>query len=72
MTHISPGLVGGTEFSNVRFSGDDNKAKAVYDNINALSPEDVADNVVYAVNDIHIHIYTHIYLETYIHTHLHM
>ena len=48
VTHISPGLVGGTEFSNVRLSGDISKAKAVYDNIAALQPEDVADNVIYA------------------------
>ena len=48
VTHISPGLVGNTEFSNVRL-GDDAKAKAVYDNIAALTPEDVADNVIYAV-----------------------
>jgi 3-hydroxy acid dehydrogenase / malonic semialdehyde reductase len=48
VTHISPGLVGHTEFSNVRL-GDDSKASAVYDNIEALHPDDVADNVFYAV-----------------------
>ena len=48
VTHISPGMVGSTEFSNVRL-GDD-KAAAVYDNIVALHPNDVADNVLYAVN----------------------
>lgn len=48
VTHISPGLVGNTEFSNVRL-GDDNKAAAVYDNIQHLDPDDVADNVIYAV-----------------------
>ncbi len=48
MTHISPGLVGNTEFSNVRLK-DDEKAKQVYENILALNPEDVADNVIYAV-----------------------
>jgi len=48
VTHISPGLVGNTEFSNVRL-GDDVKARAVYDSIRALDPEDVADNVIYAV-----------------------
>eukprot|EP00428_Durinskia_dybowskii_P068959 CAMPEP_0170395320 /NCGR_PEP_ID=MMETSP0117_2-20130122/21715_1 /TAXON_ID=400756 /ORGANISM="Durinskia baltica, Strain CSIRO CS-38" /LENGTH=303 /DNA_ID=CAMNT_0010651621 /DNA_START=22 /DNA_END=933 /DNA_ORIENTATION=+ len=47
VTHISPGMVGGTEFSNVRL-GDDSKASAVYDNIVALNPDDVADNVLYA------------------------
>jgi len=48
VTHISPGLVGDTEFSVVRMGGDSTKAKAVYANIAALRPEDVADNVVYA------------------------
>jgi 3-hydroxy acid dehydrogenase/malonic semialdehyde reductase len=48
VTHISPGLVGETEFSNVRLR-DDNKAAAVYENILALRPDDVADNVMYAV-----------------------
>ena len=49
VTHISPGLVANTEFSNVRLK-DDNKAAAVYDSIMALQPEDVADNVIYAVH----------------------
>lgn len=41
VTHISPGIVSNTEFSNVRF-GDDKKAQAVYENIESLSPEDVS------------------------------
>lgn len=51
VTHISPGMVGNTEFSNVRLK-DDAKASAVYSNIEALRPEDVADNVIYAVSSI--------------------
>lgn len=48
ITHISPGLVGNTEFSNVRFNDDADKAKKVYADLIALHPDDVADNVVYA------------------------
>eukprot|EP01036_Dinobryon_divergens_P024570 gene24570-33033_t len=47
VTQISPGMVGNTEFSNVRLK-DDTKAAAVYANIVPLDPEDVADNVYYA------------------------
>jgi 3-hydroxy acid dehydrogenase/malonic semialdehyde reductase len=48
VTHISPGLVGGTEFSNVRLK-DDSKAAAVYANLEHMIPDDVADAVLYAV-----------------------
>ncbi len=41
VTDIEPGLVGGTEFSNVRFKGDDGKAEKTYQNTVALTPEDV-------------------------------
>ena len=49
VTHIAPGLVSNTEFSIVRLAGDKDKAEAVYSGIEALQPEDVADNVLYAV-----------------------
>lgn len=45
VTDIEPGLVGGTEFSNVRFKGDDEKAGKAYENANALTPEDVTETV---------------------------
>jgi len=44
VTDIEPGLVGGTEFSNVRF-GDDARAAAVYQGADALTPEDIADAI---------------------------
>ena len=44
VTDVEPGLVGGTEFSNVRF-GDDAKAAKVYEGTEALTPEDIADTV---------------------------
>ena len=45
VTDIQPGLVGGTEFSNVRFHGDDAKAGAVYEGADALTPDDIADAI---------------------------
>jgi 3-hydroxy acid dehydrogenase/malonic semialdehyde reductase len=40
VTDVEPGLVGGTEFSNVRFKGDDAKAGKTYENTQALTPEE--------------------------------
>lgn len=45
VTDIEPGLVGGTEFSNVRFGGDDSRAASVYAGTDPLTPEDVAEAV---------------------------
>ena len=45
MTDVEPGLVGGTEFSNVRFKGDDAKASKAYENTQALTAEDVTEAV---------------------------
>ncbi|MBS7809902.1 SDR family NAD(P)-dependent oxidoreductase [Roseococcus pinisoli] len=44
VTDIEPGLVGGTEFSNVRF-GDDAKAAGVYAGTDPLLPDDIAEAV---------------------------
>jgi NADP-dependent 3-hydroxy acid dehydrogenase YdfG len=38
-----------TEFSLVRFKGDAERAKAVYENVDPLTPEDVADCVLFAI-----------------------
>lgn len=45
MTDIEPGLVGGTEFSNVRFKGDDEKVTNTYKGADALTAEDIAETV---------------------------
>ncbi len=48
VTDIEPGLAGGTEFSEVRFKGDKEKAAAVYEGTQALTPEDIADAIHWA------------------------
>lgn len=45
VTDIEPGLVGGTEFSAVRFKGDAERAAAPYAGTDPLTPEDIADAV---------------------------
>lgn len=47
VSSISPGLVE-TEFATVRFSGDEERARQVYDGLQPLKPEDVAGAVLYA------------------------
>ena len=44
---VDPGLVE-TEFSEVRFHGDTERAKKTYQNMTPLTPDDVADAVVFA------------------------
>jgi 3-hydroxy acid dehydrogenase / malonic semialdehyde reductase len=49
LTEIQPGMTGGTEFSNVRFKGDAAKAAKIYEDLETLTSEDVADCVHWAV-----------------------
>jgi 3-hydroxy acid dehydrogenase/malonic semialdehyde reductase len=48
LTTVDPGLVE-TNFSRVRFRGDEEKARAVYAGVQAVRPEDVAECVVFAL-----------------------
>lgn len=49
VTNLEPGLIGGTEFSNVRFEGDDAKADATYQNCQPMTAEDIANTVAWLV-----------------------
>jgi len=46
VTHIAPGMAE-TEFSLVRFKGDEEKAKVPYKGIDALTADDIADAIYY-------------------------
>ena len=48
ITTVDPGLTE-TEFSLVRFKGDVERAKAVYEGVDPLTPDDVADCVLFAL-----------------------
>lgn len=50
VTNIEPGLCGNTEFSNVRFHGNDKQAAAVYQDVEFIKPEDIANTVSWLVN----------------------
>ena len=47
VTSIDPGMVE-TDFSKVRFRGDEERAAKTYQNIDPLQPEDIADAIVWA------------------------
>ena len=50
VTNVEPGLCGETEFSNVRFKGDDDKAAALYKNAHPVTGKDIADIVFWLAN----------------------
>ncbi len=49
VTTVDPGMVE-TEFSTVRFGGDDERAKSVYEGLQPLTGEDVAECIVFAAS----------------------
>jgi 3-hydroxy acid dehydrogenase / malonic semialdehyde reductase len=59
VTCIEPGLSGGTEFSVVRFQGDERKASAVYAGVEPLEPADIAESVHWAASQpAHVNVNT--------------
>ncbi len=49
VTHIAPAMVGESEFSLVRFKGDEDKANKVYEGLKPLRPADVAESTLWAL-----------------------
>lgn len=49
VTNIQPGLVE-TDFSKVRFKGDEDRARSVYTGYKALEARDIADAISYCIN----------------------
>lgn len=48
VTAVAPGMTQ-TDFSLVRFKGDEEKARAVYQGVEPLTPEDIADCILFAL-----------------------
>jgi len=46
---VDPGMVGDTEFSDVRFRGDQERKDSVYHGVDYLTPADVADCILFAL-----------------------
>jgi 3-hydroxy acid dehydrogenase / malonic semialdehyde reductase len=56
VTALAPGLAE-TNFSLVRFKGDEEKAKAVYQGVEPLTPEDIADCILFALTrPLHVNV----------------
>lgn len=49
ITNVKPGIVE-TNFSNIRFKGDRERAKQVYTGIQSLTPENIANTITYICN----------------------
>lgn len=49
VTNLEPGNVAGTEFSNVRYHGDDDKAAKVYNGFKNMTGEDIGDILLWLI-----------------------
>ncbi len=49
VTNLEPGNVAGTEFSNVRYHGDNDKAAKVYDGFKTMTGEDIGDILLWLI-----------------------
>jgi len=49
VTNIAPAMVGESEFSQVRFKGDEEKAAKIYEGLKPLTPDDVAQSVLWVL-----------------------
>ena len=57
VSEVAPGMVRTEEFSTVRFGGDKDRADAVYEGVDALTADDVADAIVWiATRPAHVNI----------------
>ena len=50
LTSIEPGMVSNTEFSNIRFKGDLQRVEKIYENVEAMSPKDIAEAIYWVAN----------------------
>jgi 3-hydroxy acid dehydrogenase / malonic semialdehyde reductase len=56
ITTVDPGLVE-TDFSRVRFRGDEEQARAVYEGVEAMQPADIAECIVFALTrPLHVNV----------------
>jgi 3-hydroxy acid dehydrogenase/malonic semialdehyde reductase len=57
VTNLEPGNVAGTEFSNVRYHGDNDKAAKVYDGFKSMTGDDIGDILLWLIESpAHINI----------------
>ena len=57
ITTVDAGLVAGTEFSLVRFKGDAEKAASVYEGVDPILPDEVADCILFALTrPLHVNV----------------